>query len=178
MNERIASPTSVDVDTVSSSHPSSHLDPPGPARTGQNVIHDTGKGSTAGKHAQPARQQKQKQKQAFSSHRTNTSKAQIALSDPEILDRVFRQLWDELIVHGREARQSYFRNLTVVAKSWVEPASQWLWMCVPFQTAAHTALWPDSCTPAGTHTLALLAEQRPSKIVSVELPREASTSAS
>lgn len=51
-----------------------------------------------------------------------------ALTDPKILDCVLRHLWDECLVYGREARQAYLRNLTVVAKDWVEPVSQWLWM--------------------------------------------------
>lgn len=66
----------------------------------------------------------------YQNGRTARSPAQEALSDPKILDTVFAQLWDDLLIHGREARQSHFRNLTVVAKSWLEPASQWLWMYV------------------------------------------------
>lgn len=54
--------------------------------------------------------------------------SQKALSDPKILDCVLRHLWDGCLVYGREARQAHLRNLTVVAKHWVEPVSQWLWM--------------------------------------------------
>lgn len=133
-DERTASPANVDVDMVdsaaASSQAASHLDPPGAAQNGQKELgRDERKSSN---HSQEDRQHKQKHHTSRNhNNHKSASKAQIALSDPKILDGVFRHLWDELIVHGREARQSYFRNLTVVAKSWVEPASQWLWMCVP-----------------------------------------------
>lgn len=97
-----------------------------PTQLADSIIFENSRG-IVGKRPQASSERLQEE-------RLLASSAQRALSEPRILDTLLKQLWDDLLVYGREARQSHFRNLTTVAHSWVEPASQWLWMYVLSQS--------------------------------------------